>query len=301
MRPIAIALIALISIAGAPRPIFGGWFAGDPPKIPEIIPTVLDSVVPVIVPLVTDSVLTRVAEQVHWSMQPAKDPGEYYLGGFYKHAPGSEDFNPEVTFGEADNPYSAHLYFVAGPVLSGPDTLVCIGATASDSTAVVTNPDTVLVVFADGDPEDTYKETDEKWLGSVVIKNADGTPRMFNYGFAQYFDNDGVNFTLKGLKASWIANSDDGGMTVRLYYHGPDASWDYQAGGPAINQSREDMQTDYGSLSDLSAKEPGSWEKRGINARIDASGYGGVLASAVTGTSDALSSMNFTIRITQVP
>jgi hypothetical protein len=294
-----IATIALMSIAGA-TPAFGD-FNAESPRIEEIVPVVLDSVVPVVIPVVLDTVLIRVSEQVHWSMQPAKDPGEYYLGGFYKHAPEAEDFNPEVTFGEADHPYGAHLYFVAGPVLSGPDTLVCIGATVSDSTAVVvTNPDTVLVVFADGDPEDAYKETDEKWLGSVVIKNTDATPRMFNYGFAQYFDNDGTDFRLKSFKAVWLANSDDGDMTVSLYYHGPDASWDYQAAGPAINQSREDMQTDYGSLSDLRAKEPGSWEVSGIDAEIDADGHGGVLVSVITGTSDALSFMNFTLRITQL-
>jgi hypothetical protein len=272
----------------------------EPVDLDEIIPVVVDSIVPVVVPVVLDSVLTQVPEQIHWAMQPSKAAGEYYLGGFYKHASGSEDFNPQVVFGEANNPYAAHLYFVAGPVLSGPDTLVCVGVSVADSAAVVTNPDTVLVVFEDGDPENTYKQTAEKWLGAVTITNADGTPRLFNYGFAEYFDNDDTDFIVKSFKSTWVIGSTDENMTVRMYYHGASASWDYQSDGPAVNQAYEDMQTDYGSLSDGYVGEPGSWEKTKIDSTVAGSDYGGVLVSVITSTSDAISFMNFTLRITQL-
>ena len=237
------------------------------------------------------------------SVAVASAAGTYYVGGFYNFGSTAGDFTTTgVDHGTANGPYGAYMMFVCAAATSD-DTSYSVTLTGTSITdaGVRTASDTEIVAMP-AIAENSFYQSTKKWVGQVNITETAVTvveSRLCNYGFVSVWDNEEVDLTLLGAKASWHANGAHD-LDIQVIHHNA-ANWTYVSGGPPTHTNQLiSLATIYDTEYVTAAQEDGSF--RNVLAAavdVDISAGEGLLVAVATGATDLLDYGQVTISYTQ--
>jgi hypothetical protein len=227
---------------------------------------------------------------------PSGTSGTFYTGGYYIFGGSSNDFDPSINFGTANSSYAAHVMFVVGAVTVDELTLRVTGTSITDA-GVRSAADTEDVVIPDATAADAYFETAKKWLGQVSIEVVSGTPKICNYGFCKYWDNNNTDMTLLGVEATWLAGATDATPNLSIIHHKA-TGWTYGVGGTPTPPYVVRMNTDHVTEIQTINGEHGAWKRDNLSTVIDGNDSEGIVIEVFTSankTFDVDTNINITI------
>jgi hypothetical protein len=234
-----------------------------------------------------------------WSFgSPSATTGTFYAGGYYDFGPSSNDFSPSITLGTANSSYAAHISFVLGEDTVDELTLRVTGTSINDQ-GTRTPGDTQDIVIPNATSVNAYYETTKKWLGQVTISVVSGTPKLCNYGFSKYWDDNNTNFTLLGVEAVWLAGANDAAANISVIHH-KSTGWTYGAGGTPTPPYVSRMNTDHVTEINLVNGEMGAWKRDNLSIEILGGDSEGVIIEVFTSANRAFD-INSNINITVSP
>lgn len=235
---------------------------------------------------------------------PAGSSGTFYAAGYY-NAPAADanltQAGATQTLGEANVPYAAHVFVVAGDAGTatggtGAVTITVTGTTINDAGTRAESQTVTLVSDITTMATDGYYETTEKWIGQVTITLEVGATGHtayaadFNYGFAKYEDFGNRSFTVKDFEVVGLAGATDGAFNCQLIHH-KSTGWTYDAtafvpGTGAITGT--DFATVNSTESDLDASLPFAFKRANLSTVVDGTGLEGLIIKVVTGQNNAV-------------
>lgn len=210
---------------------------------------------------------------------PSGATGTFYWGGFYFNSGSSNDFSPSTTLGTANASYAAHFFVVLGADTVDELTLTVTGTSITDA-GVRTTSDTENIVIANGSLTNAYFETDKKWIGTVTISVASGTPTICDFGYAKYWDNNNTDFTVKGVEATWLGGANDTAPDIQLIHHKL-TGWTYTGSGATFPTPLAAMATDHVTEIQVRNGEDGAWKRTDLDTAISGSGSEGILFAVI--------------------
>ena len=220
--------------------------------------------------------------------------GTVYVGGLYELASSDNDFSAPPTFGTANKALGAHAFVVLGAATVDELTIRVSGTSITDA-GVRTGSDTEDVVIPNSTAVDSYFETTKKWLGQITISVQSGTAKTCNYGFANYWNNNGADFSVTGCEASWLAGASDSDADLQVLHHKA-TGWTFNSGAPPTPPSAiASMAADYSTDDQTISGEQGAWKRTGLSADVNADSAEGVIIAVVTSANGAFDLGSFTL------
>lgn len=214
------------------------------------------------------------------------------------------DSSDTVNVGNANNPYAAHAFIVAGGAgtTDGSTLTLTVTGTSITDAGVRTPADSqVIVIDATGSVTDQYYETSKKWLGQITFTLAsDGSTFAydFNYGLCKYEDYGNRDFTATDFEVVGLAGANDSGFNVELIHHKA-TGWTYAAtgfvAGPAALLN---MATIHGTENNLVNGEQFAFKRSELEEAVSGSDSEGLVIHLTTGSNNAVEFANFHIGVT---
>jgi len=240
----------------------------------------------------------------------SSSPDDYYTHGFYE-APVSDtsltQASPTQTYGDANHPYGAHAFIVAGgagTASGGAGAVeVEVSGTSVTDAGVRTASDTeIIVADVTALATDIYAESNKKWLGQVTftLKNASGSTQTtfaldVNYGFAKYEDWENRAVVVTGLSVTGTAGANDSGADIELKHHSQ-TGWTYSAGAFSPgNGSICKWSVDYATDTDLSSGEQFAYKRDNLETAVDGTADEGILIQFTTSANNSVRLANLSV------
>ena len=250
----------------------------------------------------TEHRLPHLTTKSYTFVAPSTSNGTYYTAGFYDASATDANLTNAsltVTFGDANNPYAAHAYVVAGGAgtTDGSDLVVTGSCTSITDAGVRTAADSeVIVADATVSSTNDYYEMSKKCLGTVTftLSSTGGTTFAydFNYGYVKYEDFGNQSFTLRGFESVGLADSNDSGFNIQLFHHN-DTGWTYAATGfVAGNTPLFDLQTMYVNEYEASGGEGIAFKRTPLNTTVDGSASEGLIIAFTTTSNGSIAYIN---------
>lgn len=228
--------------------------------------------------------------------------GTTYLGGFYE-APATDanltNASATQTLGDANAPYGAHAFLVAGAAGTTDSTTLTVtvtGTSVTDAGVRTATDSEVIVADCTAATTDQYFETTKKWVGQVTytLASEGGTTFAFdfNYGFCKYEDFGNRDFTVTDFEVVGLANANDTGFNIELIKH-TETGWTYHATAFVPGPTAEfDLQTVYDTEYALVAGEHFAFKISGLTIDVEGSGSEGVVCRVTTTANAAVARMD---------
>lgn len=228
---------------------------------------------------------------------PSGASGTFYVGGYYEHDSGSNDFNPSVTWGTANISYAAHVYLVCGSDPATNPVIRVTGTSITDSgTRTASDTEDITVTGA----ADAYYETAKKFLGQVTIEKISGDDTLCNYGWASYYDWGNRDYTVTGVTWFWRGGANDASADLELLHHTA-TGWTYNAGSTA------DPPTPITGMSSVHTTEAETlngahhkFKRTGLSTAVEGSGSEGVMFRMTTSANKSIEQSDIILSITSV-
>jgi len=208
---------------------------------------------------------------------------EDYVGGFYAHTSGAEDFDAISAFvGTIDAAQAAHVYIVTGAEAAN-EVTIRVSSSAGQGNSInddgVSAADTTEdIVIPAGTPANSYFETKVKWNGIAVIDLVTGTAILCNYGLAKYWDNNNSDFTVEGVEFIWRGGAADTAADLQLCHH-KNTGWTYNVASTATPPAAIcSMAADHGTDGrKIIAGKDGAYKRANLNQPIRGGGSEGTM------------------------
>ena len=222
--------------------------------------------------------------------------GTRYFGGYYKHSATINNFSSSQNFGTANVSYGGKFYVVTGAATVDELTIRITGTSITDA-GVRTASDTEDIIIPDATSVDSYYQTAKNWIGQIAIIVQSGTATNCNYGFANYWSNSEIDFTVKEFVTSWLASATDTGPNIELLHHKA-TGWTYNSGSAATPPIPiVALQTDYNTEYQTVSGDNGSWIRNNLNVAISSSTGEGIIIKITSGVTDTFAMGNFLLKI----
>lgn len=229
--------------------------------------------------------------------------GKFYMAGFYDAPVSSSTLTIGGTvsqaLGSSGNPYSAHVFIVAGGAGGSGISITVHGDSINDAGVEVLGNSEVLIADASTLALNQYIETSLKFTSTVTIEITGGAGSVsFNYGWDKYEDFGNSDFTLMGFETLTLAGANDSSFEIKLFKHSS-INWTYSAGafapgGELVQINGNDIQLTniISTNNNLVNGQECAFKIVGINDTIHGSNGNGLVIEVTTGTNNSIEISN---------
>ncbi len=217
--------------------------------------------------------------------------GKTFIVGSYEFGSADSDFNPGISFGNANVAHGARFFLVQAAGAGGGDTTIRVTGASIDGGISTPADSEDLIVIGTG-AAGTYYTTVKRWNGQISIVKFSGPDLLCNFGLATWYDRESTNFMLTGVAVQAFGGANDSGFDLQVLKHS-ESGWTYVPAGepiPAapIASSLSDMTPEH----EVASGKEWQWSRPEINVSVAGSTGEGLIAQAITTTNNTIASGN---------
>jgi len=235
--------------------------------------------------------------------------GTFWKGGFYDWSATDANLNEgstTVTYGTADDGYSAHGSVVcggAGSVNTGVVGLRVTGTSITDAGVLTPGDADTIISDITAVATDEFYEA-KKFVGTTTYEliTMSGSPTTysldFNYGYSKYEDLGNRDFYLTGLECIWQGGAADATTFDIILLHHKTTGWTYAASGfVAGDGSIAQRSVDQAGFLRVENGVDGAWKRTNINQFINGNGSEGIMFKIITGANGTIQTMDMHVGV----